>query len=172
MVFRFIPKDTAGDRLEDCKQRVGTQIQAGCPDITSLSVFRRTAAESRRFAAAATDTTDLYPRTRPSLAHAAPSPLRPLSSTPAFTFLSNESSHFAFPSLFLPLYPSLFLSFSQYTIPRYVPFTPFRFPSRIAVCGQHRRILGSGSMIVISSPSYIQPHLLLQHSLRLFFGVS
>jgi len=127
--------------------------------------LRQSAAESRRFAAAATDTTDLYPRTRPSLAHAAPSPLRPPSSpSQVHPFPLHEPSLFPLSPSLLPSFPrsrSFFLSFSlppslSLSAPPLCAVHPFRFPSRITVCGQHRRILGSGSMIVISSLSYIQ----------------
>lgn len=160
---------TPDDRSDDREKRAGTQIQAGCPDPRPVTLFlRQSAAESRRFAAAATDTTDLYPRIRPSLAHAAPSPLRPPSSTlpsspfsPPRTFplssFSLSPSLLSFLSLFLFLPPSLSLSLLlSLSAPPLCAVHPFRSPSRITVCGQHRRILGSGSMIVISSLSYFQ----------------
>lgn len=88
-----------------------------------LSVFRRTTVKSRRFAAAATGTMDLYPslsRARGALSFT-PSTLRPL----VCPFLSmNLSTSFVFLSFLF-----LFFFFSLPRSPCAV--YPFRFPSRL-----------------------------------------
>jgi len=88
----------------------------------------------------------------------APSPLRP------------SPAHALCPPLCFPLRALLSLSLSNVRA-RTSPCSvhPFRSPSRIAAHGQHRRILGSGSMIVISSLPPIHLRELLQHS-STFFG--
>lgn len=95
---------------------------------------------------------------RPSFACAAPSPLHPPPFPP-----------FALSTDLLPGLP--FLSFSpSLSFSHSITLFRFTLSGSLAVCGQHRRTLSSGSMIVISShpsllsTSYLPSRLLLQHS--------
>lgn len=165
-------EDTPGDRSDDRELRVGTQIQAGCPDSRPVTLFLRLSTIGRgepqicRSGHRHDGSVSAYPslsRARGALS-SAPSafhPRRSPSSPP-------RTSHFP-----LSLPPSLSLPLASLNAPPLCAVHPFRLPTRVTVCGQHHRILGSGSMIVMSL-SYIETpsHLLLQHSFRTFFGVS